>query len=1286
MMKLHHNVFTNKSSLLALEPQFNMKNKSILGFHKQLALWNHTLLSRKGFALISSLMIMMLLMLVALAMLSLSSTSVRSATVGKGISEAQANARMALMLAIGELQRSSGSDTRITAPADIVETNAPPLTGVWKSWEGTNHDSIGRPIKPNYSVKSKNESDGGRFLTWLVSGAQQGQEPLSPAPSALVYSEPSSNTIPLLAKGTLGSNASTGANNLGQVHVPLQLVYDSNNTITGSYAWWVSPENQKARLIQPHEPRIAGVSGWMEMGQSHSVPDPSVFGLDSLNDDREPYQPDSGVSKPVRRAITLGSTELVAKDDAATPQENFHHLSTSASGLLTNSATGGWRKDMSILTEKWDLIHQEYNGGLLPLFRFKPEVGATTLVPRPSTNNYDPEQCNLYPWSEYSTILGYKQPGTYYAAAASWASLQSFATSYKNFTYESGALKSPFVWDKIAKSRASSITSTEIYNHKHRQLLHPQIARFRTVVYAKAFEDPRRPNQSPKRYELRLMYVPFFTLWNPYNVSLEHEISGTLNAGQSSGKHKNFLGVGWRRSLPGAMAVVNKTTYADPDLVPSSQFRMLTNGNFQTLDWPNNYANAYDNQLAGNVAKFGSSSVWRDLRTWACWLPEGTLSFKPGEAKIFSPEWIDNGYGYGGGAFRMKEGYSPAGIVGRDFAISSNLTADRSYWFLFKNDRLTQPYRDRAPGNGFSLSFGDGSSHFGGTAILPSGLGEEYHNITALSAANQADSYWPPDEVDEVGYSVGELASGPWVPLFSMSFGPRMTIGTGPGTKQNRPTKGAVQNNALAAMVLSDPVSGEAKDHPANNTFDFAYHSLSIGSTITPNLSDSAGYIGTGYQSGDGLSRLILAEIPLRPMASLIELQGWNPRGNNPYPPFQMNLIGNSDATPLIPKDAIVPTILSPNSVEYNLQHDDAYCANHLLFDDWFVSSIAPRSDYLGNASETIDWVYREFLMGNHLLSNRNYVPIGEDQKLSSSDASRLVTEIINSPDGEGWLKVGSRLSVEGMFNINSTSVEAWRAVLGHAKNREVIARSGLNGIDTATPDNDHPITRGAVATDAEAGKASVVPGEFGTATEYTGFRSLDDDQIGDLAEKIVDQVRLRGPFLSLSEFVNRQLSADGDLALAGAVQTAINNLEDDPMSVLRDPINSLSDNTMSASDPKFKDIMDGVNYEFAEAAEGSSAYGAPAWIRQADVLRPIAPILSARDDTFTIRAYGESVDARGKVVVQAWCEAVVKRTREFNDQADRADSIDAPVSPVNVTFGRKYAIVSFRWLNEDEV
>jgi hypothetical protein len=1224
----------------------------------------------RGFALIATISIMALLVMVGLGMLSLSKVELRSSQNSKAMAEAQANARMALMIAIGELQRHTGSDTRITAPADIVESGAPPLTGVWKSWQGTDHDSTGRPIKPDYTVKTRSESTSGHFLTWLVSGAESGQEPQSPAPSALVFNDDSTvGTIPLLSEGTLGES------NPGQVHVTPQPLKDENNLITGSFAWWVSPENQKARLIQPYEPQTDDVAGWVEMGQSNTVPNAGVFGLDSLVD--EPFDPSTGLEGLANKGLTLRSTELIVADNPLEPQQSFHNLSTSSVGLLTNTATGGWRKDLSILTEKWDAIYNDYPGGNLPLFRYTPDTGATSQVPKPTTSDYEPAQSNLYPWSEYSLILGYKQPGTYHAASASWTSLQSFATSYKNFSYSSGVVKSPFVWDKIAKMRASSITSDEIYNYKHKQLLHPQIARFQFLVYATAVEDPARLNRTPKRYQLRLMYVPIFTLWNPYNVSLEHEISGLVR-----GQPQNFLGLGWRRSLPGAMAIVNKVSYPDPDTVPSSAYRLFSNGNFQTLDWPNNYANPYDNQLPSNVTKYGSSSVWKDLRTGACWLPEGTLTFKPGEAKIFSPDWMENGYGYSGATLRLKEGYNPTNIVGRDFNSSSNLLATRSYWFLFRNDRVTQPYRDRAPGNGFSLSFGEGSSHFGGTSEHPSAIGDEFHNITSLASESEGDMYWPPDDLDEVGYSVGEL-EGQWIPVFSASFGPRMTIGTGPGTEQNRPTKGTVQSNPLAGMVLSDPASGIAKDHPANNTFDFAYHSLSIGSTTTPNLSDSNGFIGTGYQSGDGLKRLIMAEIPLRPMASLVELQGWNPRGQNPYPPFQMNLIGNSDGTPLIPNDDIVPPTLHPSGVDYNLQHDDAYCANHLLFDDWFVSSIAPQPTVLGgDIDKDIDTVYKEYLMGVSELTNRAYRPIGEDQKLSSSDADDRADEIINSPDGDGWLKVASRFEVDGMFNVNSTSIDAWKAVLGHAKNREVIARYGENGIDSTAATNGHPVSRGAVAFDAEAGTQSVVAGHFEDATEYTGFRSLDDDQIVDLAKKIVDQVRLRGPFLSLSEFVNRQLSTEDDRALAGVVQTAINNLTADPMAKLRDPGNMLSDTTMPAADPK----LVGADYQFAEAAEGSSAYGAPGWIRQADILRPIAPIMSARDDTFTIRAYGETLDPSGKVLAKAWCEAVVQRTRNFTETSDPADSIDSPVSPTNTEFGRKYEIMSFRWLNKHEV
>jgi hypothetical protein len=416
-------------------------------------------------------------------------------------------------------------------------------------------------------------------------------------------------------------------------------------------------------------------------------------------------------------------------------------------------------------------------------------------------------------------------------------------------------------------------------------------------------------------------------------------------------------------------------------------------------------------------------------------------------------------------------------------------------------------------------------------------------------------------------------------------------------------------------------------------------------------------------------------------MASLVELEGWNPRGHNPYPPFQSNLIGNSDATPLIPSNQVIPLTLDPSTPQTNLMHDDAYCANHLLFDDWFVSSIAPQPYSFGNDIEKdINTVYRDYLKGDSRLVNRSYLPITSDSRLTDGDAAARIAQFITSNDG--WLKVASRFEVEGMFNVNTTSVEAWKAILGHAKSLSQIATHGADEIVSTDVSNKHVVTRGSIAPDVEAGSGPGFGGQFANASEYTGFRSLSDDQIEDLAEKIVEQIRLRGPFLSLSEFVNRQLSNNEDLALAGAVQTAINSLSDDPMAELRKPANSLSDNTMPATDPK----LSGVNYAFNKAAEGSSAYGAPGWIRQADILRPIAPILTVRDDTFTIRAYGDALNKNGNVVAQAWCEATVKRTRDFSDPSDEADSIDPPANAMNVTFGRRYEIISFRWLNANEV
>jgi len=1276
-----------------------------------------------GFALIASLSILAVLVLIGVALYSLSAVATKSADIASARTEAQANAKMALMLAIGDLQKYTGADTRITAPAnilgndetdlEIVDDNMPKLVGAWRSWEGLNHDATGRPIAEItgttiYDLKQQpndptNPTDTGRFLSWLVSSATQGNNLNDPQTLAYLTETTVDGvvTVPLLTAGK-SDDASDGslrdADPGNNVPTPREIHVLPNLSDEGDrYAWWVSPENQKVRLAQPHAPRSDDAAALLEMGQSHTVPQLSDFGLDPEMNSLEPFNPNPTAAGLGTKAINRETLALMKASASDQPEKRFHDFSTSATGLLTNTATGGWRKDLSLLTEKWDDIYTLYSGGLLPLFRYAPISGATSAVPKPTTSDYDPIQCSLYPWSEYSTIIGeeQQQPNTRHAASASWQALQSFATAYKDFSYAGGEVTSPFVWGRIS-DQSSNLGGEQFYNFHHQQRLYSQIARFQFLIYARAFEEPKDdpddPDEDPE-YEVRLKYVPLFTLWNPYNITLELEISGTLNGGQNSGTEGNFRGFGWRRSAPGALAVTQQKgdgTYGVPD------FKLLNRGNLQYLDSPGNIG-IYDTALNPEYGGF-----WLDARTWACWLPEGSLTFGAGEAKIISPDFIDPGYGFGGTAMRLKVGYDPDNIVGPEFLIKNNAPRDRRYRFLFRPDRLTKPYQGRAPGAGFSLSFGDGGSHFGGSgsplppSVHPSGIGDEFHNITALSNESEADDYWPPDEVDEIDMSVGELVDR-WTPLFSVSFGPRMTIGTGLGSKQDRPTKGVVQNDALAAMVLSDPASGEAKDHPANNTFDFAYHSLAANSNATPEESLSGeAYIGTGNQKGNGLSRLIMIEMPLRPMASLIELQGWNPRGNNPYPPFQMNLIGNSDATPLIPENSVVPSKLSPNSIEHNLMHDDAYCANHLLFDDWFVSSIAPEPvEFGGSINRDIEAVYADFLQGNARLNNRTYRPIPEDRGLSATEVSSLADDIINSSDGDGWLKVASRLEVEGMFNVNSTSVAAWEALLGHAKSREEIALYGESDIVSITPIGDHPVTRGAAAFDEEAGSGSVIGADsdfFPEASEYLGFRSLDDSQIRDLAERIVEQVRERGPFLSLAEFINRKLTDDPseqDLALAGAVQTALNNLSNDPMATLKDPNINLSSKTLSDPLTEVSDAskkLSGSDYEFPEAAEGDSAFGAPGWVRQADILRPIAPVLSARDDTFTIRAYGDKLDQQGNIIAQAWCEAVVKRTRNFCDASDPADSIEPPTSPTNLAFGRKYEIVSFRWLAPEEV
>jgi len=92
---------------------------------------------------------------------------------------------------------------------------------------------------------------------------------------------------------------------------------------------------------------------------------------------------------------------------------------------------------------------------------------------------------------------------------------------------------------------------------------------------------------------------------------------------------------------------------------------------------------------------------------------------------------------------------------------------------------------------------------------------------------------------------------------------------------------------------------------------------------------------------------------------------------------------------------------------------------------------------------------------------------------------------------------------------------------------------------------------------------------------------------------------------------------------------------------------------------------------------------------QMADVLRNIARLLELKgENTFKIRAYGEALDASGTTVLaRTWCEAEVQRTPEFVETSDAPETeINNLQIQANKTFGRRFVIVSFKYLNENEL
>ncbi|MGE9291663.1 MAG: hypothetical protein ACQKBT_11765, partial [Puniceicoccales bacterium] len=377
-----------------------------------------------------------------------------------------------------------------------------------------------------------------------------------------------------------------------------------------------------------------------------------------------------------------------------------------------------------------------------------------------------------------------------------------------------------------------------------------------------------------------------------------------------------------------------------------------------------------------------------------------------------------------------------------------------------------------------------------------------------------------------------------------------------------------------------------------------------------------------------------------------------NGRFDNLLPAYP---IGNSLASPYIPLDATyvdwstftpLGTLVTYGNINDGLLYDYSYYLNESLWDDYFFSALPSA-------------VSR----------------VSENPRLVAMDPDRSST--LDSHE------VASEFLVDGAFNINSASEDAWRALLG--------AFYGEN-VDGASFDAS-PILR---ILENQGDRIDVDLNDVEDEVVYHGYRDLSREQIANLAKQIVKQVKWSAsgrerPFTSLADFVNRDPDTDAPaelgvdaFRLSGALSRAIQDVDN----VSNEDLSELG--IFSAEVAKINAYLSDSSEETSprleagfiqKAQEGWRSEGVPGWLTQADLLARFGSVISARSDTFKIRVRGES--QTGGTSHQVWAEAIVQRIPDYIDsEADQVSTAPEGLSSqVNREFGRRFIVVDFQWI-----
>lgn len=1156
-----------------------------------------------GFALVATLLLMILLSILAMGLLSLSSVSLRNSGNNSSEAEARANARMALMQAIGELQRQLGPDQRISMTADqrtdpdgdgSITSSAVGnryWTGVYDSWLGTTAD---RPTPV--------------FRSWLVSG-----DPATfSQPEAPETALSGADVIELVGPGTLGSAAN------GVVKVPTVSVTPDGSS-SGRMAWWVGDQGVKAAMATPppSTDTTLGVIRNNLQTAPHNAVELAAVGTE------KPFSALSPDDPQMQLVTGWGQTAFLASGVGA-HLPLFHDLAGSSTGMLTNVRDGGFRKDLSMKME--------------------------TFTSPPSLT--DPENI-LY--TANSQMTGNNEVGINFMELWGYYNLYKELKYGAGLTYTTGGSVPSTTPYLQTKNTPTDIVADVWDRFKHPITINWQaIFSFEVAPYTETTTNPDGTTQTRTFDALFLNFDPVVTIWNPLDVAVDipkhatwnylysfwvipYDINVKVNGGTervcslletSNNKgDANYLhlnaGVVERITLkPGEVVKISQE-----GATQSSNSRGAAVGGFQGLSGKKGFSYGGGSRLP---------LLDKTLKTIEV-APSDTISYTA----------TPNGMGAGGAGTANSQRFSlthaTLELGGRGGLVQGHLSIDdRAGYTRVQVGQFRDMSGQRSMPNPLDVRANDGSKF---VEVFPRIEGAtmtrelQASTLKTDKATFMIQSYAAKTEEENLSGSR----------MFSR-FNPRAyNLNFYDLTKQER-----------------DMMPFEAQITGLTSWFDAPLDETTSGQ----------GFFGSSLGAQFGSSFVNTHAVPRQPIVSLGALQDSFANGINM--PTKLPNTGSAAASyPLLPQishaigNSLAPPVIPPDKTTSNLSNyphplaDHSYLANRELWDDYFFSGITPQSTPAFAANKDQKTFAIEFFEGTQDLPVVRYRPVKGDL-----EASELVTPFFSgvTPTQEAITNLASHLRVDGLFNINSTSVEAWKALLGSLKDRPIVVRDESGAESIAAKDGKTPVTNIGAPRDV------IIEDDSGLDPEqWYGRRVLSDDELASLAQGIVKEVRKRGPFLSLADFVNRRVGTDTDLARAGAIQNA---LDSDDVTINQ---NQNSDRAV--------DSTTAGRFAFPEAEEGAKNYGAPSIVKQGDILTPIAPVLSARSDSFIIRAYGEALDNQGNVAARAWCEAIVERDREYVDPADSPETLPAALTKeINQGFGRRFNMISFRWLNSSEI